>query len=235
MRLTVVNERLLSLNFMFGIAGRNYHFMFELSDLPEPVTDGLEIVNEGRSEAVVTVNGTMYVLGLNEHVSVDLTASTLKVINAFRYENYFMSNFHNAPIFYKYYWYSNAESAFQAQKCPGREDDFANLEGAEAKKLGRKVKLREDWEEVKDAVMFDVLSIKFEPYTVLSRRLMSTSPAILIEGNTWHDNHFGVCACERCKSAKKENKLGQMLMQIRNNLLSGKPIKEWKYEDNNSR
>ena len=41
---------------------------------------------------------------------------------------------------------------------------------------------------------------------------------LLIEGNTWHDNYWGDCSCNRCKSKSGENMLGILLMELRDKL-----------------
>lgn len=47
--------------------------------------------------------------------------------------------------------------------------------------------MREDWEQVKDDVMYDCLVSKFKLDKVLRFKLLDTYPAELIEGNTWGD------------------------------------------------
>lgn len=82
---------------------------------------------------------------------------------------------------------------------------------ADAKRLAHKFNRREDWEQVKDDIMLELLRIKFnqEPLKVL---LLSTKEAELIEGNTWGDVYWGVC------NGIGQNKLGKLLMQVRSEL-----------------
>lgn len=54
--------------------------------------------------------------------------------------------------------------------------------------------------------------------SVLKKKLLATGDALLIEGNTCHDNYWGDCKCEKCKDIKGENRLGQLLMQVREEL-----------------
>jgi predicted NAD-dependent protein-ADP-ribosyltransferase YbiA (DUF1768 family) len=56
----------------------------------------------------------------------------------------------------------------------------------------------------------------------MKQRLIKTYPKILIEGNTWHDNHFGVCNCYQCRKKEKENVLGKTLMRVREEMMSKK-------------
>ena len=73
-------------------------------------------------------------------------------ISEFRGEYYFLSNFYSAPVTYNGMCFENNEAAFQAAKCPERMTEFCRLNPSEAKRLGRRVKLRGDWEAVKDTV-----------------------------------------------------------------------------------
>ena len=67
----------------------------------------------------------------------------------FRGKYAYLSNFYEAPVEYDGLVYQNSEAAFQAQKCIDRKDRemFTRLNPSEAKKAGRKVQLRKDWEE----------------------------------------------------------------------------------------
>jgi len=84
-----------------------------------------------------------------------------------------------------------------------------------AKKLSYEVEIWEDWDTKKDNVMLTALECKFDQNPELQKMLIDTGDAILIEGNTWHDNYWGNCECEKCKSKKGMNMLGKMLMYIR--------------------
>jgi ribA/ribD-fused uncharacterized protein len=119
--------------------------------------------------------------------------------------------------------YPTLEHTFQATKTLNleeRERIRLTSTPGEAKKMGRRVKLREDWESIKNLVMLDLLRLKFSdklPY--LKQKLIDTGDAHLIEGNTWHDNHFGVCTCIECGSVGK-NILGRLLMKVRDEINS---------------
>lgn len=136
------------------------------------------------------------------------------VISEFRGEFYFLSNFYPTPVYHNGTTFMNAEAAFQAQKDPKRTKDFSYLQPSEAKQLGRQVRLREDWEEVKTSEMFHIVLAKFQQNPDLSQKLLETKDAVLIEGNQWHDNIWGSCTCDRCKN-QGSNMLGQILMAVR--------------------
>ena len=101
----------------------------------------------------------------------------------------FLSNFYEAPITYKGLKYRNNESAFQAQKCPERSVEFTTVCGAVAKKLGKEVMLRADWDEIKLQLMYEIVKAKFMQNPELATMLKNTGDAELIEGNYWHDTY----------------------------------------------
>lgn len=140
------------------------------------------------------------------------------MIDSFRNEYYFLSNFYNSHVEYNGLVYTNNEAAFQAQKCPERAREFTGLAPNDAKRLGRQVKLRPDWEEVKLDIMTDIVRSKFNrrQHPVLCRRLLETGDEELVEGNYWNDYYWGVC------KGHGENHLGKILMQVREELKENK-------------
>ena len=138
------------------------------------------------------------------------------MINCFEREYAFLSNFYPSPIEYEGIKYPTVEAAFQAAKTPDlhMKTAIATAEHpGKAKRMGRKVVLREDWEEIKDRVMEDCLRLKFSD-PMLRKKLLATEDEELEEGNWWHDNYWGTCYCSRCGDVGK-NKLGYLLMKIR--------------------
>jgi N-glycosidase YbiA len=104
---------------------------------------------------------------------------------------------------------------------------YSPVKPGDAKRMGRRLKLRPDWEEVKLAIMLDLLRLKFRPIilkprslgptlstfqTSLAGRLIATGEAELIESNTWNDFFWGVCM------GVGENHLGKLLMRVRKEL-----------------
>ena len=144
------------------------------------------------------------------------------MINCFDGEFVFLSNFYPSPITDGNLIFPTVEHMFQAAKTVNikeyKEIAAADTPGR-AKRLGKTITLREDWEEVKDDIMYQALWLKFSIPT-LREMLLATGNEKLIEGNTWHDNTWGDCSCERCKDIKGQNRLGKMLMQIREEIRS---------------
>jgi len=83
----------------------------------------------------------------------------------------------------------------------------------EAKRRGRKVVLRDDWEDVKVDIMRYVLLHRFREGTEMRQRLMATEGEI-VEWNHWHDKIWGKCICDECQG-NGNNLLGKLLMEIR--------------------
>jgi predicted NAD-dependent protein-ADP-ribosyltransferase YbiA (DUF1768 family) len=66
---------------------------------------------------------------------------------------------------------------------------------------------------VRVTVMKAVVRMKFLQNPELLKQLKETGDEELIEGNTWHDNFWGICYCGKCK--KGLNTLGKILMEVR--------------------
>lgn len=145
--------------------------------------------------------------------------NTHPMINHFRDAHFFLSNFYESPCKFEGLMFGSVEAAFQAAKVLDIETrrKFTMLSPSEAKKLGRQVELRPDWEEVKDRIMFDCVLSKFTETGHLAIALRDTGDAILTEGNTWCDNYWGICGCAKCRKARVvgKNQLGITLMQVR--------------------
>lgn len=133
----------------------------------------------------------------------------MNVIDKFEGEYRFLSNFYERQVTIDGLTFENTEAAFHSYKQPSRREEFVGLTAKEAKRLGRSVTLRDDWEEIKDSVMFNVCMAKFSQHEDIKQALLKTGNADLIEGNTWNDTYWGVC------NGKGRNKLGQILMLIR--------------------
>ena len=140
------------------------------------------------------------------------------MITTFRGRNFYLSNFFTAPVRYDGITYQNNEAAFQAQKCINPRDRiaFAGLPPNRAKAMGRRVKLRKDWEDVKNRIMYEICLAKFVQHKGLREALLSTKDEELIEGNTWNDTYWGVC------NGKGLNILGKTLMRVRSELRGDK-------------
>lgn len=144
----------------------------------------------------------------------------METIDQFTGRNYFLSNYYPCNVPYMGINFANSEAAFQAAKTYNRslQKEMACLPAKGAKKLGRKIILRPDWEQVKDQVMKEVVFKKFFYNFDLRVSLLETGDALLIEGNYWHDNYWGACTCEKCINKPAQNKLGMIVMEVRKDL-----------------
>ena len=142
--------------------------------------------------------------------------NSVQKIDSFSGKYYFLSNFFPAEITYEGLTYQNNEAAFQAQKTlnPEEKAAFSDLDPRTSKHRGRHVRLRTDWEEVKDGIMEDIVRAKFTQNPELREQLLSTADAELIEGNTWNDRYWGVDV----RSGAGQNHLGKILMKVRSEL-----------------
>lgn len=148
----------------------------------------------------------------------DTAEQTNPVINSFRGDYFFLSNFYPAETPFCDRIYPTSEHAFQAAKCPdrARTQDFVDLDKpGDAKKLGKAIEVRADWDKIKRNVMYRVLMAKFTFNGYLAQELVLTGNAPLVEGNNWGDTYWGVC------NNRGENQLGQILMRVRDELQRG--------------
>ena len=67
------------------------------------------------------------------------------------------------------------------------KEQFTTLRSNEAKRLGRHVQLRPNWENVKLPIMEEIVRAKFTLNGELNDLLLATGEAYLEEGNNWHD------------------------------------------------
>lgn len=136
-----------------------------------------------------------------------------KTIKQFQGEYRWLSNFYEAPTKFEGLMFSSNEAAFQAAKTLDidRRRTMLQMPPNEAKRTGRGLLLRPDWEEIKNQVMHDICLSKFVENIDLRLKLVKTGDAILIEGNTWGDKYWGV----DLETGVGQNHLGLILMDIR--------------------
>lgn len=133
------------------------------------------------------------------------------MIDRFDGEYAFLSNYSASPFRIDYVLFPTMEHYFQANKADN-QNDYLHIANAptpgEAKRLGRKIQLRPDWEKIKDNIMLTGLRKKFAD-PELRNLLLATGDEELVEGNYWRDTYWGVC------NGVGQNKLGKLLMQVR--------------------
>jgi hypothetical protein len=131
----------------------------------------------------------------------------------------YLSNFYPSPITINGREYPTVEHFYQASKAlrPEDHDRIARAATpAEAKRLGRKVALRADWDKVKDDIMYAGIKAKFERQPQL---LLQTGCARLVEDSPF-DSYWGTG-----RDGRGKNRLGELLMKLRSELARREEMK----------
>jgi len=131
------------------------------------------------------------------------------------FRNTFLSNFYESTIFANGFSYPTVEHAYQACKSldPVDWEMFSKFKTPTlAKKQGRYIKMRKDWDDIKVEAMEKLLIIKFKD-PILAEQLKDTGSKQLIEVNNWGDTFWGESPIGNGK-----NTLGNILMCIRDTL-----------------
>lgn len=135
-----------------------------------------------------------------------------EIISEFKFKYYFLSNFYPCEILWEGKVWKTAEHIYQAMRTDHplhREEILRAPTPGKAKRLGRQAPQREDWEEVKDEVMSEIVLQKFKQHKDLRKKLLATGDAELIEENWWGDTYWGV------HKGEGDNRLGKILMNTR--------------------
>jgi ribA/ribD-fused uncharacterized protein len=155
----------------------------------------------------------------------------MTMIDRFKGEHRWLSNFAISPIPAFGRLIDTVEHAYQAAKADSEADRDSildlNTPGA-AKRLGQKIPMRPDWEEIKSLVMLTLLRRKYTRADMMEK-LLATEDQVLIEGNSWGDTYWG-CIQEKVSNVKMVhpdrrlsphkgwiglNTLGRLTMEVR--------------------
>ena len=142
----------------------------------------------------------------------------IPIIDAFSGEYRFLSNFADAPTPHRGRLFPTSDHAYVAAKTDdpvAQQVILSTRTPAEAKRIGQSVPLTENWEAKKYAVMEEIVLAKFRHNADLAEKLVATSGAVLVEGNTWHDQTWGSCSCDGHRDTPGANALGVILMWVR--------------------
>lgn len=134
------------------------------------------------------------------------------MIKEFQREYRWLSNFAPCTVMFEGEKYDSVEHAYQAAKTVNPEERkwFQGVTAGKAKGLGRKIKVREDWEDIKLETMRMLLAQKFST-AKYKNLLKGTGDLHIQEGNMWNDKFWGICL----KTGQGQNNLGKMIMEIR--------------------
>ena len=134
-------------------------------------------------------------------------------IMEFQGVNRWLSNFWPTLVRLDGEVYPSVENAYQAAKTyPQNRGGFVGCTPGQAKRLGKTVVIRPDWDAEKVSVMRSLIAQKFALGSELGGRLLNTGDAQIVEGNTWGDTFWGVCR------GKGRNILGELIMDRRKEL-----------------
>ena len=126
-----------------------------------------------------------------------------------------LSNFHWSSFLLDDKMWPTVEHYFQAQKFPADPDLQERVRAAKsalgAKRLGRTktAAFRDDWETIKDEVMYTGIKAKFRQNPALATLLAGTGSAWLIEKAS-RDSYWG-----SGPNGCGKNKTGHILMRVR--------------------
>lgn len=187
--------------------------IIDLNDLSKEINKGYEPIEE---YDILSKNIHKGIKTISEGLSINCNMEN-NIIEQFRGEYRWLSNFHNCKIEFDGYTYPTAEHAFMSAKSNSIEwkefcSDSRRTPG-EVKKAGKKVELIEDWDNKKFDVMKKIQQIKYnqEPFKSL---LLKTKDKHIQEGNYWNDLEWGFCL----KTFKGNNRLGEIIMEVRDTL-----------------
>ena len=134
------------------------------------------------------------------------------MIGPFSGEYRWLSNFYPSPFVYGSARYPTAEHYYQAAKATTNEDWHRVMDTGnpgDAKRAGRAIVARAEWEQVKKQVMLAAVLAKFSQNPALGTMLVATGTQHLEEVNTWNDCYWGTV------NGRGENWLGRILMMVR--------------------
>lgn len=135
----------------------------------------------------------------------------------------FLSNFWLSRFEYEGITWMSVETAYQAMKADDQKEwgIIKNLTASDAKRYGRKIRIRRDWEDVKIRIMTDIVFCKFSQNDYLKTMLLDTDNRLIVEGNNWGDQFWGVTP-----DGVGRNELGRILMYVRDILRHKKTLNE---------
>lgn len=142
----------------------------------------------------------------------DSSSGTYSKTIEFKGNRRFLSNFMESKIVMGELTFPTAMHAFQAAKSTDPKD-WKKIQKTPsplaALVMGRKLPLRDDWREIKLAVMAEVVRCKFDQNPELKAPLLATGTEELVNENLVNDKFWGI------QKTEGENHLGKILMAYR--------------------
>lgn len=135
------------------------------------------------------------------------------MIKEFQGKYRWLSNFWTVQIEYRNNIYTTVEHAYMSEKNGAKEWKYFCITEKSpkiVKKASLEIDLRADWEEIKENTMLTLTRIKYKEKK-LQEKLLETKDQYIQGGNDWGDIFWGV----DLKTGIGENKLGKIIMQVR--------------------
>ena len=204
-----------------------------VSGSPETKENGQDDKSQGEAQQMPSTASQEASEGSQENATAKTNIPAKSILFSSKSRDYnFLSNFYPVEISYKGHKYPSVEHAFQAAKTDNenekkqfyvKEEGGAGLTALEAKRAGKKVTLRKDWENVKLDVLNTLLSLKFFPAVNKNKasELFEKLDSNLLYEATGYDEFYGV----NPKTLKGTNALGELLMR-KAEAIYDKPIPE---------
>lgn len=126
-----------------------------------------------------------------------------QVISEFRGRYKYLSNFYIEPDG------THVEGEYQSRKTIPPTLDLMYMSPRDAKRQGKRIRPRQDWDHIKLRVMYELVLKKFHDHPLLKIQLLGTGTAYLEESNTWGDQYWGTV------NGIGHNYLGRILIKIR--------------------
>ncbi len=130
----------------------------------------------------------------------------------------FLSNFFESPFEVNRVTYQTVEHYYQSSKCVDFKEKLM-IQNAEtpskAKRLGKKVKIRQDWDIIKDSIMYNGVFEKFRQNVNLAKKLILIDDSDLVEENNWGDLYWGV----DIDTKEGQDKLGAILRRVKKEMI----------------
>jgi len=129
----------------------------------------------------------------------------------------FLSNFSSSPIEMEGIIYPTAQHAFLAARTdnPVQKERLSRIKSPfRAKIAASRLPTRAEWPQIERVVLEQVMRLKFRDPT-LRQKLASTGDALILLLNDWGDNIDGVCLDQDSGHWWGENRVGLILMAIR--------------------
>ena len=150
-------------------------------------------------------------------IMIDKTNAIL----GFNGEYSFLSNMYSCEVIHRDRLFPSSEHAYIYERCDPWNNDLHEvykklliLSPKEAKKFGRnETIITPAWDVIKKNKMYQIVYEKFSQNEDLKKKLIDTGDAYIEETNYWKDTYWGVC------DGRGQNKLGEILMIVRNSLL----------------